>query len=143
MYLQNFGAASAETEGVEVNADGSAKDTHGNISNGFNQKTAFRVDDIINGDAGNYFGTLDLDDMPTPDYSKNTDPDVQNEDGTLDYSKTYVRPWFNIDGDSYIGVRKEDRMERILNSAKNLQFTRFREKESDYTNTKTEGLAVL
>lgn len=47
-------------------------------------------------------------------------------------TEKWVRPWFNVDGDSYKAVRSSDKIFRILNSKKDLQFTRFKENENDY-----------
>lgn len=82
----------------------------------------FRMDGILKGDAGNYFG---------------------DEEGKIDYVasllkspdqevKTWVRSWFNIDGDTYGGVRNTDKLVSTLNSKNNLQFTRYKEKVEDY-----------
>lgn len=119
---------------IEFNDDGTVKDSHGLIKS--DNKINYRIDDIINGDAGNYFG----DDKTINGYGykeankKQSAPIKGNMDANKQQSELWVRPWFNGDGDTYSTVRNNDKIHRVLNSKKNLQFTRFKEKQSDYWN---------
>ena len=64
------------------------------IDHGEIDHTNITVDDVINANAGNNFA-----------------------------NGTWVRPWRNIDGDSYSEVRNNDKIKRVLNDEKFLQFT--------------------
>lgn len=126
-----------ETDLIEYDENGKVTDSHGKISNGSaDGKFNFRIDDIVSGDAGNYFGTDNLKADASLDYKSAYNYDVEPNNGKIDANKTWVRPWFNIDGDTYKTVRKGDKILRVLNSKKNLQFTRYKENEQDYIEEK-------
>ena len=126
-----------ETDLIEYDENGKVVNSHGKISNGsVNGKFNFRIDDIINGNAGNYFGTDNLKTNTSLDHKGAYNYDVMSNNGIIDDNKTWVRPWFNIDGDTYKIVRKGDKILRVLNNKKNLQFTRYKENEQDYIEEK-------
>lgn len=62
----------------------------------------FFIKDIKNADAGNQYSSQHLDDTPE-----------------------WVRPWINIDGQTYKDVRSKDAIIPVLNSAHQVQFTNF------------------
>lgn len=67
-----------------------------------NRTGQFFIRDIKNANAGNEYSSQHLDD-----------------------SKEWVKPWQNIDGDSYKTVRGKDAILPVLNSAHQVQFTNF------------------
>lgn len=111
------------------------KDSHGIIKPGSDSGSQinFRLDDLVHGDAGNYFG--DNQSINGNNYqaaNKESSSLIDTSDPNKQQRKFWVRPWFNIDGDTYSAVRGNDKIKKVLNSKKDLQFTRYKEKGSDY-----------
>ena len=78
--------------------------------NGIPYNITFDSSDVKNADAGANF--------------VNEDQVTTLRNGKNYVTNPWVRPWNNIDGETYRTVRGEDKIESVLNNPKNLQFTR-------------------
>lgn len=87
--------------------DGIVSETYGTIDSG--KDINFRVSDIVNANAGESFL----------------------------YSHRWVRPWFNIDSETYKKVRSNDLMKEPITTDRELQFTRSQTKKVNTNNLST------